>query len=275
MQNTEPGGPVSGPTEERATLELEKLRAEVATLRRPNISVWVTALIGALGVGIQYCRSSQEYLAASIQRDKAELDVARLNNTKDSVRKEVRGDSEILVRSEIALQRAQFALDSTQARRSQAEVGLAGLQVALKAFQDTLAAAKGENTAAHAAAQRVLSQATASVDRVGTAIRQSTELTARASDSLRVIRAELTTKGGLSPGSPVVATLHLPFRAHLTYRRWVAKDVIIDAGTLDSGDVALKLPYGSYMYFDAKDLSTGRVAQTAADCRSSCDVYFE
>jgi len=51
--------------------------------------------------------------------------------------------------------------------------------------------------------------------------------------------------------------------------------VIIDAGTLDSGDVALKLPYGSYMYFDAKDLSTGRVAQTAADCRSSCDVYFE
>lgn len=37
--NGEPGEPVPRPAGERATLELDKLRAEVANLRRANLSV--------------------------------------------------------------------------------------------------------------------------------------------------------------------------------------------------------------------------------------------
>ncbi len=65
-------------------LEIDKLQAEIAVLRRPwyrNAPIVLTAatvVAGALGIGIQYVKSDRAYELAKIERAQAQLDIAQL-----------------------------------------------------------------------------------------------------------------------------------------------------------------------------------------------------
>ncbi len=80
--------------------------------------------------------------------------------------------------------------------------------------------------------------------------------------------------GGLTPGTPVALTLQLPWRAHVTYRRWTSKDLIRDLGTFPQGVSDTTLPYGGYIYFRAANLAGRDTVERSADCKAGCSIDF-
>lgn|SRR6266853_1010118 len=90
-----------------------------------------------------------------------------------------------------------------------------------------------------------------------------------------LLPSEISGTGTISPGSPVIATIRIPYRAKLTYRRWMSPNVVVNVGTVDSGQTLVQLPYGGYLYFEATNLATQGVSLRSADCAKGCLVTFQ
>ena len=243
-------------THQKLRLETAKLQAEIRSLRKPNLTVWFTALVGLLGIGLQYIRSNREYELATIRKEKTELDQIKLESLRQLTASRV---------------------DSLLARGSQAQKYLDSLRGEVKNAGDQLTQlAKAASTQApdQAAIQATLGRARQQLGQIGTHLEQTKIASAKSRDTLQAIRAELETVGGLSPGSPVIARITVPYRADLTYRRWISKEKVVPVGTVGPGETKLQLPYGGYIYFNARNLQTGQSFEQGIDCRAGCELKF-
>lgn len=256
--------------EQKLRLETAKLQAEIRNLRRPNPALWITAVVGLLGTGLQWDRSSRQHDRslreldlATIRKERTELDLIKLE-----------GRSLIL---DSLRQLAASRLDSILARGDEAEKRLVSLRSEAsktEAQLAQLAAVASTQPTSQPAFQKALSEARQSVGQIGTVLQQTQAANARSRDSLQIIRAELETVGGLSPGSPVIARVSIPFRAELSYRRWITKEKVVHLGTVKPGETIVELPYGGYIYFKVQNLDTDEVTEQGVDCRKGCAVSF-
>ena len=158
--------------------------------------------------------------------------------------------------------------DSAQHHLDSLKAAVADAQASLAAAQRDLAGVTGAQSAQHAL-RRASTQ-------LGAAIKQPATSTTPTGDTLPTIRKVIPFTGTLNPGSPVVVSIRLPYRASLTYRRWISQDKVDTLGIVDPANLDLELPYGGYLYFEARNTATGAVASRAADCRHGwCNVSFE
>ncbi len=158
--------------------------------------------------------------------------------------------------------------DSAQHHLDSLKAAVADARASLAAAQRDLAGVTGAQSAQHAL-RRASTQ-------LGAAIKQPATSTTPTGDTLPTIRKVIPFTGTLNPGSPVVVSIRLPYRASLTYRRWISQDKVDTLGIVDPANLELELPYGGYLYFEARNTATGEVASRAADCRHRwCNVSFE
>src|SRR5256886_16919641 len=85
--------------------------------------------------------------------------------------------------------------------------------------------------------------------------------------SLETIKKVIPFTGTLSPGSPVVVYIRLPYRASLTYRRWVSQDKGDTLGIVPPPHPEPRLPYGGDPHFSARNNPTREGESRAADLR--------
>jgi hypothetical protein len=258
---TSPPGKEPPPPEELAVeklaLEVDKLRAEVRQLRWPNLG-WLTALatvlVSSVGLGLQCSKSQRDAQEVEIKAERAKLD--------------------------LQLATIEKARLDTIIQRQVAELGSLGSQLTKKVAQaeTSLVTAQGHfqltgagDSATHAAASAAIRQATQQVTDLGKTIQQRT---AQAQDTLSIIQASLNAPGGLRPGSAIVITLKLPYRAVVTYRRWITRELSDTLGTFSKGEHKVQVPYGGYMYFDAHGVDSTGVLTEAANCERDCTVEF-
>jgi hypothetical protein len=161
------------------------------------------------------------------------------------------------------------ALDSLSKKSAGVTATLAEAQAALETIKRELtASSSGRDTAVHRAVEQAVLDASSSLQEAQTVSKQTTQ-------TLKIIQAEVGYTGTMSPGSPIIATIRLPYRASLKYRRWITRQKSDTLGTFDAGEIHLKLPYGGYMYFEATNLATGQVTTRTGDCTRPCQVSFE
>jgi hypothetical protein len=77
---------------------------------------------------------------------------------------------------------------------------------------------------------------------------------------------------GLSSGDRVSVTLHLPFRAEVSYYHRSSKQQVEHLGVMQ-GDTTISI-VGGYLFFEARNIATGEVVKTEAGCPSGCSVSF-
>src|SRR5207249_8573941 len=77
---------------------------------------------------------------------------------------------------------------------------------------------------------------------LGAAIKQPPISTTPKVDTLETIKKVIPFTGTLSPGSPVVVYIRLPYRASLTYRRWISQDKVDTLGIVPPANLELELP---------------------------------
>lgn len=158
--------------------------------------------------------------------------------------------------------------DSTQRHLDSLNAAVAAAQATLAAAQRDLAGVTGSQTAQHAL-QRASSQ-------LGAAVKPPRTSRTPTGDTLHTIKKVVPFTGTLRPGSPVVVYIRLPYRASLTYRRWISQEKVDTLGIVPPANLELELPYGGYFYFEARNTETGQVASRSADCTHGwCNVSFE
>lgn len=256
--------------QEKLELEVDKLRVEIRNLKRPNFALWLTALLGLLGTGIQYVRSSQDLQAASIKKDKAELDLARLTVAKDSLALQIQRNYLLKASLDSIILATQVALDSLRVRRDQVEVHLASLRTALGVAKIQVAASGPATTPATSAAQRALSQASAVVDKLGTSIQETATYANQTQDTLRAIRIELR-------GDAIRVQLHLSDAVQLSWHRVQTPSRVTSLpGTFSPGDTFFTIPYGGTIFVEARNPITGSGPTKRVDCTraATCSVGF-
>jgi hypothetical protein len=129
--------------DEKRYWEVRKLRAETRALRRsplrnPNIMLTgVTALVGVIGMYVQYTRSNKEYQLAQIKTEQAKLEIEQLDAQR--------------TRATELLEQAKRDVAATQQRRADAERRLAIIDSTLKVATAAIEAS-GSRTAAPVAA---------------------------------------------------------------------------------------------------------------------------
>ncbi|HKW40677.1 MAG TPA: hypothetical protein VJN39_05455 [Gemmatimonadales bacterium] len=239
-------------------LEVEKLRGEVRQLRFPNLG-WLaalaTVLISSVGLGLQCSRSDLDYRESNIKKLLTEYDVANNQVVKARLDTLIQRD-----KSELADLATQLQKQASRVAQAIAEA------------DRRIAATHAADSTSHTSARAALATARHEIDSLGVTIRQRAE---QSRDTLNIIQAEITPPSGLSPGSPIVVTLTLPYPATVKYRRWITRDLVNILGSFGAGETRIRLPYGGYMYFDATSSDSTHESTQAADCRHDCTVVFE
>jgi hypothetical protein len=256
--------------QEKLALEVDKLRVEIHNLKRPNFALWITALLGILGTGIQYVRSNQDLQAASIKKDKAELDLARLTVAKDSLTLQIQQNHLIKASLDSIILATQLALDSLRVRRDQVEVHLASLRTALANAKTQIATAGATSRPANAAAQRALTQASEVLDKLGASVQQTAAYTSQTRDTLQAIRTELR-------GDSMRVQLRLSDVVQLWWHRVQTPSLVTALpGTFSPGDTFFTIPYGGTIFVQARNPTTGAGPTKRVDCTraTACFVAF-
>ena len=158
--------------------------------------------------------------------------------------------------------------DSAQRHLDSLKGAVAAARDSLTVAQRDLAGVAGAQSAQHA-----LRRASTLL---GAAIKQPSTSPTPTRDTLATIKMVVPFIGSVNPGSPAVVYIRLPYRASLTYRRWISQEKVDTLGTVGPANLEVHLPYGGYLYVEAKNTSTGEVTSRTADCRRAwCNVSFE
>jgi len=242
---------------EKLGLEVDKLRGEVRQLRFPNLG-WLaalaTVLLSSVGLGLQCSRSDRDYKESLIKKELTDLELARNQIAKGRL-------DTLIQRDKVELASLSEQLQA-QARRVSQAIAEADRHIAATHVADSTS---------HSAARAALATAEREVGQLGATIKQRAE---ESRDTLNIIQAEITPPGGLSPGSPIVVTLNLPYPATVTFRRWISRDLVNQLGTFPAGESRIRIPYGGYMYFGVTSTDSARRSAQGADCRHDCTVVF-
>src|SRR5947209_1359361 len=107
--------------------EVEKLKSEVDSLKRPYIktpSSWITimtVILGLFGIFIQYSKSDREYQLAEIKHQQASLDTELAKKTRQQVLDEIAQAKESLSQLQSQREGASQKLNQLQDKISQLE----------------------------------------------------------------------------------------------------------------------------------------------------------
>jgi hypothetical protein len=170
--------------DEKSRWEIAKLRAEVHALNRApykNPSLFLaglTALVGMLGIGIQYAKSDNAYQLAEIKRQQASLEIAQL------AIKRSEADSLLTI--------AVTQLQATSARRAEQERKLAAAESALVSVQQALSNSSAADNPGVAVAVR---NATALVQEAGRNSQVATQEAQSTIQDVQQLRSEFQAPG--------------------------------------------------------------------------------
>ncbi|KAA5548103.1 hypothetical protein [Adhaeribacter rhizoryzae] len=140
-------------SDEKLHWEIEKLKAEVDTHKRShykNPSLIITALLGILGIWLQYKSSNREYQLAEIKKEQAEPDIANLEVKRTQVTLDITNLNKKRAETDQLLAQAQQDLNTTLQQRKLEEQKIADAFNSLTKAQAALA--KGQSSTAVVAA---------------------------------------------------------------------------------------------------------------------------